>query len=135
MEKKESGHDFDNALQLFLDSFLDAHPESTWPSWFRKCTTYGGHRATGHFSTFSFTAIPISALGPGELCEETEDGGYVLARTAMETRVKRYVISNAPSDVITIFEASIDVAMKRVFIVLDRKLSTIDGAGLLPLQR
>ena len=135
VEKKNVGREFEDALRFFLDGFLEAHPKNTWPSWFKTCTTYGGRKETDHCWRFSFTAIPTSALRPGDSWETAENGGYVLARTDMETGEKRYVISNAPSDVITIFEAVVDIAVKTVLIVSDRELGTINGEDLLPLQR
>ncbi|NHZ67113.1 hypothetical protein [Massilia genomosp. 1] len=135
MEKKDVGRGFEDALRIFLDSFLEVHPKKTWPSWFKTCTTYGGQREADHRWRFSFSAVPRSVLGPGDSWEADKNGGYVLARTDMETGEKRYVISNAPSDVITIFEAIVDIAMKTVLIVSDRDLGTINGDDLLPLQR
>lgn len=135
VNKKNLARNFDDALQLFLDGFLEIHPKKTWPSWFKTRATYGGHKEVGHCWRFSFTAIPTSVLEPGESWEAAKNGGYLLARTDMETGEKRYVISNTPSDVITIFEATVDTATKTVLIVSDRDLDTINGDDLLPLQR
>jgi len=135
MEKKNFGSGFDDALRLFLDRFLEAHPKNTWPGWFKTCTTYGGHTEGDRRWRFSFTAVPSSILGPGDSWEAVEHGGFVLARTDIETGEKRHIISNAPSEVITIFEAIVDPHAKDVQVVTDQDLSGINGGELLPLQR
>lgn len=135
MDKRHSGREFDDALQLFLDSFLEAHPKEAWPSWFKACTTYGGHKEDNHHWRFSFTAVPSSALGPGESWEETKNGGYVLTRTDPGTGEKRCVISNTPSAVITIFEAIVDLVAQNVLIISDQDLAKINGEDLLPLRK
>lgn len=135
MEKKNLGGGFDDALRLFLDRFLEIHPKNTWPSWFKTCTTYGGRIEGDRRWRFSFTAVPSSVLGPGDSWEAAENGSFVLARTNVETGEKRYVISNAASEVITIFEAIVDLAEKNILVVSDQDLSAINGDELLPLQR
>ncbi len=135
MNKNESGQEFDNAFQLFLNAFLEIHPKKSWPSWFRTHTTYGGHSEGAGRWRFSFTAVPTSALRPGDLWEETKNGRYILARIDPETKEKRYVISNVLDDVITIFEAIVDVAVGNISIVVDRELTGVNQEDLLPLRR
>jgi hypothetical protein len=103
MGNKIFGGDFDDALRVFLDRFLEIHTKHTWPGWFKTCTTYGGRAEGDRRWRFSFTAVPLSILGPGDSWGSVENGGFVLARTDIETGEKRYIISNAPGEVIIIF--------------------------------
>lgn len=135
MEKKNFGGDFDDALRLFLNRFLEVHPKNTWPGWFKTRTTYGGRTEDDRRWRFSFTAVPLSILGPGDSWEAVENGSFVLARTDTETGEKRCVISNGSNEVITIFEAIVDLHKKNVEIVSDQDLGSINGNQLLPLQR
>ncbi len=134
MKKDNSTHEFEKALQLFLDSFLGVHPKETWPAWFRTSTTYGGHKDGEGIWRFSFTGIPSSVLGVGESWEEKNDG-YILVKTDPETKERRYVISNTPSEVIVIFEAIIDLNSGQVSVVSSKDISEIDGRDLLPLRK
>jgi hypothetical protein len=134
MKKDNSTHEFEKALQLFLDSFLEAHPKKTWPAWFRTSTTYGGHKDGEKIWRFSFTGTPSSALGPGESWEEKNDG-YILVKTDTETQERHYVISNTPREVFVIFEAVVDLNSGNVSIISSRNLSEINAQDLLPLRK
>lgn len=133
MNEKVSKNEFENALQIFLDTFIERHPKSTWPDWFRSCTTYGGEKEGRLSWRFSFTAIPSSVLNVGESWEVTRNG-YVLVQTDPQTKERRYVISNVPSQVVTIFEAVIDLSARGVSIIVDKDLGSINGKELLPLR-
>jgi hypothetical protein len=134
MNEKISKNEFENALQIFLDTFIGKHPKNTWPDWFRLCTTYGGQKEERQRWRFSFTAIPSSVLNVGESWEMTKNNGYVLVQTDPQTKERRYVISNVPSQVVTIFEAVIDLSSRGVSIIVDKDLGSIDGKELLPLR-
>ncbi|MBR7783671.1 hypothetical protein [Undibacterium luofuense] len=134
MKKDNSTHEFEKALQLFLDSFLGVNPKETWPTWFRTSTTYGGHKDSEGIWRFSFTGIPSSVLGVGESWEEKNDG-YILVKTDPETKERSYVISNTPSEVIVFFEAIIDLNSGKVSVVSSKNISEIDGRDLLPLRK
>jgi hypothetical protein len=134
MKEENLTPDFERALQLFLDSFMEVHPKETWPTWFRTSTIYGGHKDRDNTWRFSFTGIPSSVLGEGESWEEKNDG-YVLVKTDPDTKERRYVISNTPSAVIVVFEAIVDLNSGKVSIVSKRDISDIDGQDLLPLRK
>lgn len=134
MKKSDLTQEYELALQLFMDGFLEAHPRETLPAWFRTSTTYGGHKEGEDIWRFSFTCIPSSILGPGESWEEKNDG-YVLVKTDPDTKERRYVISNVENETIVIFEAIVDIRSRNVSVISNMDLDSIDGRGLLPLRK
>ena len=125
---------FDQALELFMDCFVELHPRTSWPEWFMTSTMYGGTRCENGSWRFSFTAFPKSSLGANEIWEETERG-YSLVMVDPKTGERRIVISSTPSEFITLFEAIVDVGNKKVNVILDSMVENFDCADLLPLRK
>ena len=126
---------FDKALEMFLDKFLELHPKDTWPDWFKSCTTYGGTKAQNSSWRFEFTAILKKELGKNESWEFSKDGKARLVKIDPKTGEKRYVISNtADADsVLKIFEAVIDPTKHTILVMVDKDLDKINGEDLRPL--
>jgi len=126
---------FDQALEKFMDVFLEFHPKNSWPTWFKSCTTYGGEKDLEGNWRFAFTAISRDVLEEGESWEELPNGNFALTKVDMETGEKRYVISNTSKEIITLFEVSIDPVSSEVSVIFDRNLAEVDGSELLPYRK
>ncbi len=129
-EKKMQKINFDQALEIFLDKFLELHPKNTWPDWIKKCTTYGGTKDENKFWRFAFTALPEYSLKENENWETAIDGTKALVKIDPDTGEKRYIISNTTANVITIFEAVINPNTSEITVTSDLDLSSIDGGNL-----
>ena len=129
------GVSFDQALEKFMDVFLELHPKSSWPSWFTSCTTYGGEKDSDGNWRFAFTAVSKNVLEKGESWEEQPSGNFALTKIDPETGEKRYVISNSSKEVIKIFEASIDSVSSGVLVTVDRDLAEFNGKELLQYRK
>lgn len=125
---------FDQALELFMDCFIERHPRASWPEWFWTSTTYGGTLVDNHIWKFSFSAYPKSSLSPNEAWEETESG-YSLVVTDPRTGEKKYVISSSPSEIVNLFEVMIDVGKMKANVVSDQMDVNFDRMDFLPLRK
>lgn len=125
---------FENAIEIFLDRFLQVHPKDSWPSWFKSCTSYSGTvDAEGHWR-LAFTAMPKECLGENESWEIDEKGHYVLTKVDPDSGEKWFVISNTAEKVITLFEVKIDKESNEIEILSDQDLHSINGAELFNLR-
>lgn len=123
---------FEKALTLFLDKFLELHPKSEWPSWFKSHTTYGGSFEGSDHWRFSFTVLPKSAI-PEDYLWEKKDDGYALTKIDPKTGDKMFVISNVSEHGLSLFECEVDT-FGVVKVLLDSDLNSIEVNDLLPLR-
>lgn len=126
--------DFDKATEIFIDKFLELHPKSTWPDWFKRCTTYGGTKDNKKFWRFAFTALPEELPRKNEYWEIGKDGSRNLVKIDPDTGEKRYIISNTTDAVITIFEAVINPITAEIKVLKDKDLTKINGRSLLVIN-
>jgi len=126
---------FDQALEKFMDVFLELHPKNSWPAWFKSCTTYGGEKDSNGNWIFAFTAMSKEALEEGEIWEEQANGNFALTKVDPATGEKRYVISNTSKELIKLFEAIIDSVSSEVLVTVDRDFNEVDGQELLPYRK
>lgn len=126
---------FDQALEKFMDVFLELHPKKSWPIWFKSCTTYGGEKDSSGNWIFAFTAISKEALEEGEGWEEQANGNFALTKVDPATGEKRYVISNTSKEPMKLFEANINSVSSEISVTFDRDLNEVDGEELLPYRK
>jgi hypothetical protein len=133
-KNKMANVDFDKAMEIFIDKFLDLHPKATWPKWFKRCTSYGGTKDDKNFWKFAFTALPNQSTNKNEYWEIGRDGGRHLVKVDPDTGEKRYIISNTTDSVITLFEAEINPNTAEIKVLKDQDLNEINGEELLVLN-
>ncbi|MGD9365099.1 MAG: hypothetical protein PVH87_05340 [Desulfobacteraceae bacterium] len=133
-ENKMANLDFDKAMEIFIDKFLELHPKITWPDWFKRCTSYGGKKDDKNFWRFAFTALPNDLLNKNEYWEIGKDGSRHLVVVDPDTGEKRYIISNTTDEVITLFEVEINPDTAEITVLKDEDLNKINGEGLLVLN-
>lgn len=126
---------FDEALEIFLDKFLEKHPKNTWPDWLKRCTTYGGTKDENKFWRFELTALSKDSLNENEYWETAINGSKALVKVDPGTGEKRYIISNTAANVITIFEAVINPITSEIFVITDLDLSSINGENFQILRK
>ena len=126
--------DFDTALQLFRDKFYELHPRDTLPTWFRNCVTFGAIKEGDKSWRIEYTALPKGQLDENEFWETRPNGGMALVSVDPETGEKSYIISNTTENVLTIFEAIVDLNTSEVLVTVNKDLREINGEDLEPYQ-
>lgn len=120
----------EKALEIFVDELLRLHPKESWPSWFTSYTDLT-EIPTDNPSEYklAIAALQKKVLGPNEWYEEI-DGKEVLTKLIPGTDEKGYVINTHESDMVIIFEASIDLETSRLRVLTDRDLSLFSSEDL-----
>ncbi|ABC29865.1 hypothetical protein HCH_03099 [Hahella chejuensis KCTC 2396] len=123
--------DFDKALDIFFEKFMELNPAETLPEWFKDSTMYGGSIVEGRYWELSFMAHLKSSLGENECWEKDKDGRYRLVSYHPDTGEKRYIISGGGGEAVKLFTLRIDINSGEVSDISQRNFSEIDGDDLL----
>jgi hypothetical protein len=126
-EKEGSG--FAKARLIAMEKFLELHPRNEWPNWVTRCVNTSARIGKDRRWTVFLSVVRKEPLGPNERWTVINGKRRVVEKDP-STGEERVVISRAPLETTTIFEAVIDLETLHAEVVKDVPLPTISGDDL-----
>lgn len=121
---------FDDARQIAMRCFFEAHPPESTPPWVLRNATVGGSMVEGAWH-IAFTLARKIVLKPNEAWDIVK-GGKVLTRTDFRTGKKTVVIHYDAEPPVHVFRVNIPIDTRVAEVVFDVEVSMLHETDFEP---